>query len=289
MGVPNSNYLNGGTPFHEEEIPELLPVAQMGPHQIRVPWSVKKNQEPHVCWRAELGRFKIGQGPTSQVVVNDASVTNNWAQQNIFESDVITASPPQPLESRFSVTNNGPFTESAHLVPMGLPRGARLRVRPRELSVPPYSTRTFALRFEFDEEMIDDPCRRDMEILLRCLRDEDHYEELWGASLFRLHLRRKTVLRLDGTWFGPEIALSGNIEPAIGVGRVAIRLDFQTGAPAKWISAQLTPGGTFDASFDASDVTESSQALATAHYEGTSIFAAAASPPTEIDRIVPAG
>ncbi|WP_299685199.1 hypothetical protein [uncultured Tateyamaria sp.] len=277
--------LDGNEPYHDEIIDEILPVADAGPHEVRVRWDVPAGQDPHVCWRAEIGRFERD----GDVIVSDGTITNNWAQQNIFETDVAYASPPDTLSSKFSVTNNGPFTETAHLVPEGLPPGARLRVRPAQLDVPPYSTRVFDLRFEFDEEMIDDPCRRDMDVLLRCLRHEEHSEELWGASMFKLHLRRRTTSTVSGTWYGANLALTGTIDPPIGVGRMRLRLDFQNGDPALWVGTNLLPGGAFQAHVDTSDVVGSHEVSVVAHYRGTNEFASSVSDPALIGNVIPAG
>jgi hypothetical protein len=271
-------------PFDHVTIPEVLP----GPHETRFPWSVRADQNAHVCWHAVVDRFEIGEGSSARVIVNDASVSNNWVQQNIFETDVPYASPPEPLEQMFSVSNDGPFVEFAWLIPESLPDGVTLRVRPAELRVPAYSRRNFHLHFEFDEDMTRDACRRDIDVLLRCMRRDGHYEAPWGASLFRLHLRRKTAAHLVGQWLLNTINLSGTIEPPIGVGRISLRLNFEDGEPARWISANLEPGGVFHATFDATGI-DAAQAYANAHYRGTVVYAACVSPTVTVRPQLPEG
>ncbi len=281
--------IHGDTPYGTQIIPELLPVGDAGPSLLAFAWDVQAGQEPHVCWRAEVRDFEVGEGANAQVIVTDAAPTNNWAQQNIFETDVVYASPPETLLSKFSVYNDGPFVEFARLVPQGLPRGVVLRIRPRVLQVPAFSLRTFSLRFEFAEELIDDACRREMDVLLRCLRLEEHYEEPWGASLFKIRLKRKTACTIQGSWYGNNLELSGEVDPPIGVGRVSIRLDFANGEDAIWINAPLSPGGTFNAVFDTGETENNNKVIVAARYRGTSIFAPSTSTPVEIDRQVPVG
>jgi hypothetical protein len=281
--------LNGDEPYRTEIIEELLPESEAGPLVLAFPWDVPVNQEPHVCWRAQIGRFEVGEGGTAQTIVTDASVTNNWAQQNIFEADVTYASPPAPLVARFSVGNDGPFVERAKLVPQGLPEGVTLRVRPRILRVPAYSRRSFSLRFEFDEALVHDRCRREMNVLLQCLRFEEHFEEPWGASLFNIRLKRQTDSVLQGSWFGNNLTLEGDLEPPVSVGHVRIRLDFDNGQAATWVDADLSPGGTFDAAFSTAGVSHGGRVYAAAYYSGTDVFAPCVSPVTEIHQVLPAG
>lgn len=271
--------LGDNTPFFSGTVDELGPMSEgFAPVVVPVPWDVRAGQEPHVCWRVEIRDFRVDTGDDTQVVITDASPTNNWAQQNIFEADVTYESPPEPLESRFSVTNDGPFTERAHLVAEGLPRGARLTVRPAVLEVPPFAQRTFRLRFEFDEEMIDDPCRREMDVLLRCIRTEEHHEELWGASLFKLRLKRKTELTIEGYWIGFDLYLSGQLDPGLGTGNISVRLDFRNGTPPVWLSVPLEAGGVYDRVFDASDIANLEEVHVMARFRGTVVFAPSTSP-----------
>ena len=281
--------LGDGNPYRTQTIPSLGPVEDFGPTLLRFDWEVAPGQEPHVCWRAVVRDFRVPSGDSSQIVVSDASPTNNWAQQNIFESNVNFQSPPEPLESRFSVTNDGPFNEQAHLVAEGLPVGARLTIRPAVMRIPPYSQRTFRLRFEFDEDMIEDPCRREMDVLIRCIRNEEHNEELWGASLYKLRLTRKTDLSVEGYWIPPTLHLSGQIKPGIGVGQVSLRLDFRDGTEPVWISTALEPGGVYDTTFDVSGHPNSEEVFVMARYRGTAVFAPATSPTVRIARPTPAG
>jgi hypothetical protein len=155
--------------------------------------------------------------------------------------------------------------------------------------VPPFSQRNFQLRFEFDEDMIDDPCRREMDVLLRCIRTEEHNEEPWGASLFRLRLKRKTELTVGGTWYGSMLNLSGQISPGIGLGNVSILLDFRNDEQPTWLSAPLQPGGGFDASLDTTDISHDDEVFVMARYRGTPVFAASTSPTVRIPRPPPAG
>lgn len=279
--------MNGEEPYATDIIAELPPVSESGPVDLHFPWDVPADQELHVCWRAEIDSFEIGTGAGAQVVVTDASPVNNWVQQNIFEADVTYASPPEPLLNRFSVGNDGPFRETARLVPVGLPPGVTLTVRPKKLRIPPFGKRTFSLRFDFDEELTEDPCRRQMDVLLHCLRTVDHDEELWGASLFKIHLRRKTTPAIQGNWYSNNLYLTGQMDPAIGVGSISIRLDFNNGEPATWLQTTLDPGGVFEAEFDTTGIAHESLVLAAAHYRGTSVFAPSVSSVAEIYRTLP--
>jgi len=276
-------------PFATQTIEELEPEADAGAFDLHFPWEVPHDQELHICWRAEIDSFEIGSGASSQSITSDASVLNNWVQQNIFEADVTFSSPPEPLVNRFSVGNDGPFIESVRLVPEGLPKGVTLTVRPRRLRVPPFSRRSFSLRFDFDEDVTDDPCRREMDVLIHCMRTVDHDEEPWGASLFRIHLRRETEPSIQGTWYGNNLNLTGQISPPIGVGSISIRLDFDNGEPATWLSTTLDPGGVFDASFDTSGTDHGALVHAAAHYRGTDVYAPSVSEPAKIVQILPAG
>jgi hypothetical protein len=276
-------------PYETQTIEELPPETDAGPFDLHFPWNVPDDQELHVCWRAEIDSFEIGSGANAQTIVSDASVLNNWVQQNIFEADVTYTSPPEPLLNRFSVGNDGPFIERVRLVPEGLPKGVALTVRPRHLRVPPFSRRTFSLRFDFEEEVTEDPCRRQMEVLIHCMRTVDHDEEPWGASLFRIHLRRRTEPSIQGTWYGPNLNLTGQISPPIGVGSISIRLDFDNGEPATWLSTSLDPGGVFDASFDTSGTDHNAVVHAAAHYRGTDVYAPSVSEPARIVQVQPAG
>lgn len=276
-------------PYDTDTIPELQPEADVGPFDLHFPWHVPDNQELHVCWRAEIESFEIGTGASAQTIISDASILNNWVQQNIFESDVTYSSPPEPLVNRFSVGNDGPFIESVRLVPDGLPKGVRLTVRPRQLRVPPFSQRTFSLRFEFGEELTEDPCRQQMDVLIRCMRSVDHDEEPWGASLFRIRLRQKTKPSIQGTWRGNSLNLMGQIDPPIGVGSISIRLDFDNGEPAPWLKTSIDPGGVFDASFNTAGTDHNSVVRVAAHYLGNDVFAPSVSEPVSIRQIVPVG
>lgn len=287
----------GGDPdrhglYDTHTIAEVPPEAESGPVEIRFGWNVPAGQEPHVCWRTQIARFELGEGAAAIPVSSDARISNNWAQQNIFETDVVYSSPPDPIETRFSVHNDGAFIERTYLEPRGMPRGVRMRIRPREMTVPPFSSRHFQIRLEFDEEIIDDPCRRDMDILVQCWRHEDHFEEPWGASLFKLKVRRKTETSVAGSWLGGlvgSLSLNGQVEPGDALGKVALHLDFQNGEPARWVETPLSIGGLFDEVIDTTDIQHDDVVVVTATYQGSPIHAVSTSEPTSIHAQQPAG
>jgi hypothetical protein len=276
-------------PYGTEVIPVLEPESDVGPVDLFFAWDVPSGQEAHVCWRAEIDSFEIGTGANAQTIISDGSVLNNWVQQNIFDADVVYSSPPEPLINRFSVGNDGPFFETVRLVPDGLPKGVRMTVRPRQLRIPPFSRRTFSLRFDFDEALTEDRCRQEMDVLVYCMRSVDHDEEPWGASLFKIRLRRKTEPAVQGTWYGNTLDLTGQIDPAIGTGSISVRLDFENGEPAIWRTTSLDPGGVFETTFNTGETEHTARVLVAAHYRGTDIFAPSTSEPIEVRQILPAG
>ncbi len=284
----------GGDPdahdFYDDFVIEtLLPESEDGPVEVRVPWDVPADQVEHFCWRAQVAGFELGSGPSAVVISQDAKISNNWAQQNIFETDIDYLSPPEPLETMFSIYNDGPFIERAYLEPIGLPRGATAIIRPANLVVPPSSRRHFSIRLEFDEALTLTACQRDIDVLFQCWRQEDHHAEEWGASLFKLHLRRKTQTTVAGQWLANTLTLQGNVTPAAATGKVWLRLDFMSGEAARWIETPLSVGGAFDEVVDTSGIENDDLVTVAALYQGSAIYAKSTSPPVLIGRQGPAG
>jgi hypothetical protein len=284
----------GGDPddddlFDEVVIGSLAPESEGGPVEVRVPWDVPSNQVDHFCWRAQVAGFELGSGANAVVISQDAKISNNWAQQNIFDADIVYASPPEPLTASFSVYNDGPFIERAFLEPVGLPRGATAIISPATLIVPPESRRRFSIRIEVDEALTRSPCARDFDVLFQCWREEEHHPEEWGASLFKLHLREKTETTVAGQWLAETLRLHGDVSPSAATGRVSLRLDFLSGEPAVWITTPLSVGGAFDEVVDTSGIEHDGLVSVTAHYEGSTVHARSSSEPVRVGQQGPAG
>ncbi len=67
------------------------------------------------------------------------------------------------------------------------------------------------------------------------------------------------------------------------------KIDFLNGEAARWISVQLSPGGTFDATFNTAGIDHNVGVLVAASYRGTNLFMPSTSDPVEINQILPAG
>jgi len=203
---------------------------------------------------------------------------------------VVYSSPPKPIETRFSVHNDGAFIEHAYLEPRGMPKGVTMRIRPRLLRVPAFTTRHFHIRVEFDEEIIDDACRREIELLVQCWRQEDHSVEPWGASLFKFKVREETATTVGGSWLGGQVqtlSLSGAVDPGTVFGEVSLRLDFENGQPALWVDTPLSVGGLFDEVVDTSGIQHDRKVVVT--YRGSPLHAISTSDPATIFTLEPAG
>jgi M6 family metalloprotease-like protein len=244
---------------------------------VPVRWDVTPQENDHQCIKVEIADWDLptgddGLGNVIALASDDVWLSNNWAQQNVFEFKATSSSPYAPIAFQYHVSNDGIYSEEAHLEPDGLPLGMRLTVTPRRQTIAPGKSAIFNCVLELDETVIDTGCQNDREFLLLTWRDTPESSERWGGCKYKIRPRRRTTTTLEGYWwFDNQIELFGKVSPDPGSGRVQLRLAF-IGETVRWESVELMPGGAFSLQLPADSSDFDAVLEVIAYYEGSAEF-----------------
>lgn len=273
--------------FDSITIEEVPPSGKDSPTEIRFDWDVPPGQNEHVCLRAVVADSDVPVNEAGAALASgDSNYSNDWGQQNVFEFEDKANSPPAPVDLLFRIYNDGPFHERVHLIPRGLPDGAKVTIAPPVMTVPGKSTRFFRVKIELEEWLLHARCGKDVEFLLEAWREDDHSVVRWGATKYRIKPREATELSLIGSmssWVADQIKLHGTITPDVGQGTIRIRVHFD-GEEAFWAEVPLEGAGTFQLDLDDAD-TEATSLRAFARYEGSPDWSSSSSPVLELTKM----
>ena len=140
---------------------------------------------------------------------------------------------------------------------------ARLTMTPARLTIAPHSRGLFRLRAELEERLLYRKCGKDIEFLLRVLRQEDHAQEPRGASKIVIKPRFRTKTVLNGELFSARLHLFGHVNPYVGAQDVLLEVE-RPGEQTLWTTVDLE----LEASFPFNTV-----ARAVAYYDGSFEYA----------------
>lgn len=207
----------------------------------------------HICLRAVIEDWEVPVNSSGEALASgDLWVSNNQAQQNVFNFVSASGSPFDPVVFEYSVSNTGPRPERALLEPEFLPPGVRLRVVPRTRVIQPGATALFRCTVTLDEETVRAGCRNDKTFMLYAYRETAHALVRWGGCKYVIKPRTRTATTLAGMWSHDLLRLHGTVTPAPGGGEVRLRLLFEGSPVPQWTRVPMEPGGTFqlDGEFD---------------------------------------
>jgi hypothetical protein len=228
-------------------------------------------ESQHQCLRLDIADWELPEDPVDAIALasDDVWLSNNWAQQNVFDFVALGGSPYAPIRFLFSVTNDGVSPERAYLEPEGLAPGMKLTVTPRIVTLQPKQTFVFRCLLELDEQVIDTGCRNDRAFLLWAWRETTQAFERWGGCKYVVRPRKGVMVELSGWWsFDLRIPISGAVVPDPGPGSVLVRVAFD-GGERSWRRVPLQAGGTFVLELDAGNH-EGVELVA--HFEGSADF-----------------
>lgn len=253
----------------EELVPDPVPPSsEADPPIVAFDWDVGPDSQTHLCFRAQIGDRDVPRDDNGVALASDdTNAFNDWAQQNVFEFEGPSDSPPEPIEFTFEVVNKGSYVEEVRLVPRGLDPGATLTITPARLKIAPFSRGYFRVRAVLEERLLKVECGRDITFLLEVWRKDDHTEERWGASKYILKPRKRTETVLDGGLLPDKLSLFGHVSPDVGALRVLLQVQ-RPGRPTEWVDVPLGPASTFDLEIE-DDFPPHEDVTAIAYFDGS--------------------
>ena len=266
----------------EELLPAPVPPSDgSDPSVVAFDWPVAAGSPSHLCFRAQIGDRDVPRDDNGVALASDdTDASNDWTQQNVFVLEAPADSPPEAVEATFEVNNTGSYVETVTPVPYGLGEGATLTVTPARLTIAPRSRGLFRIKVELDERLLYRKCGKDIEFLLRALRDEDHDQEPWGASKIIVKPRFRTETVLNGTIMPQRLRLFGHVAPDVGAQDVLLQVE-RPGEPTLWTSVPLGPGASYDWEMEG-DFPSNTEVRAVAYYDGSFDHAKSVSDPVTL-------
>lgn len=208
-------------------------------------WTAPEGTD-HLCLRAVIEDWEVPVDSSGEALASgDLWVSNNHAQQNVFEFISASGSPFEPVEFQFSVSNTGPVTERAILEPEFLPPGVRLRVAPRRRVIEPGATALFRCTVTLDEQTVRAGCENDRTFMLYAYRETPHALVRWSGCKYVIKPRTRSTTTLNGMWSHDALKLHGTVTPAPAGGEVRLRLLFEGSSVPQWVPVPLEAGGSF--------------------------------------------
>ena len=227
-------------------LPQVPPTKPDQPMIVPGEWKVPADLKRHTCIMVEVADWKIPRDSDGAALAsNDSWEKNNRAQKNVDVVGPRSSSPYAPVHFDFSVNNSARWPEVAYLEPDGLPEGMRLTVVPDRRTIAAGETAIFRCTLELDDLMVDASCHGDRDFRIVVWRVDDHSAMRWGGVQYKVRPRKGTAADLHGGWdYADSVELTGAVSPDPGGGFVRIRLAYD-GLDARWVTADLLPGGTF--------------------------------------------
>lgn len=248
-------------------------------------WEVPPDSPEHLCWRAEIGDRDVPRDANGNALASDdTDASNDWAQQNVFEMEAISNSPPAPVFFTFEVNNTGSYTEEVRVAPEDLLTGATVNVSPARMKIAPRSRGLFRIKAVLEERLLTARCGKDIDFRLVAYRTEDHNEEPWGSARYRIKPRLATEIELNGSVLPTSMHLWGQVTPDVGAQNVLLQID-RPGEPTLWQRITMGPNATYDFELEG-NFEPDTIFTAVAYYEGSFEYAKSVSPRDEMYWIV---
>lgn len=243
-------------------------------------WLVPAGFKGHTCIMVEVADLKVPLDHTGAALASDDVMqANNVAQKNVDQIGPKSSSPFEPIEFDFSVNNSAQWPEVAYLEPQGLPYGMALTVTPKRRKIDAGETAIFRCKLELDDRIIDASCRGDHNFRINAWRVDQESSILWGGVEYQVRPRKRSTTDVNGSWYNDDVEITGHVAPGNITGRVRIRLAY-TGHHARWVSADLMPGGTF--SYKEKAPSNTRELFVIALFEGNKYYSESRSPQRRI-------
>jgi hypothetical protein len=268
------------------KVRDTVPLVQVPPTGggepifVKSAWPVPAGFKGHTCIMVEIADLKVPLDHTGAALASDdVWQANNRAQKNVDQIGPRSSSPFEPVDFEFSVNNSARWPEVAYLEPEGLPYGMTLTISPKRRKIAAGETAIFRCRLELDDKVIDASCRGDHNFRINAWRVDEDSAILWGGVEYQVRPRKRSTTDLGGSWFNDEVEITGHVAPGNIAGSVRIRLAY-TGHHARWVSADLKPGGTF--AYKEKAPPNTVELLAIALFEGNKYYSESRSPQRRI-------
>lgn len=262
-------------------LPEVQPTGHDKPITIPGSWLVPAGFKGHTCILVEVADLKVPLDHTGAAMASDdVQQANNKAQKNVDDIGPKSGSPYDVAEFEFSVNNSSRWPEVAYLEPEGLPYGMRLTISPKRRKIAAGETAIFRCKLELDDKVIDASCRGDHDFRINAWRVEEESATPWGGVQYQVRPRKRSTTDLNGSWeSNGDVEITGHVAPGNITGSVRIRLAF-TNHHARWVTADLLPGGTF--MYKEKAPTNTRELFSIALFEGNKYYSESRSPQRRI-------
>lgn len=158
-----------------------------------------------------------------------------------------------PIQFRFQVHNDATVTETAYLVPYGLPWGATLDVIPGQAEIPPGTAAIFNCQLSLDGEIIQPGCTNDQGFRLIAWRVAQDADEQWGSCFYFIRPRVRTKIEiLKADWYEEDLSIYGRLsldtDQKVNLADhlpLQVRIRLETGSFRLWVTVPVQPGGAF--------------------------------------------
>lgn len=261
-------------------VPQVPPTGRDKPIFPASLWLVPAGFKGHTCIMVEVADLKVPLDHTGAALASDdVWQANNRAQKNVDQIGPRSTNPFEPVEFEFSVNNSAQWPEVTYLEPEGLPYGMMLTINPKRRRIAAGETAIFRCRLELDSKVIDASCRGDHNFRINAWRVDEDSSILWGGVEYQVRPRKRSTTDVNGSWYNDEVEITGHVAPGNITGSVRIRLAY-TGHHARWVSADLLPGGTFNYKEKAPPNTR--ELFAVALFEGNKYYSESRSPQRRI-------
>jgi len=227
-------------------LPVVQPTGRDNPIFVKSAWPIPAGFKGHTCIMVEVADLKVPLDATGAALASDdVWQANNHAQKNVDQIGPSHESPFDPVEFDFSVNNSAQWPEVVYLEPEGLPYGMQLTVIPKRRKVAAGETAILRCTLQLDDKVIDASCLGDHDFRINAWRVDQDSSIPWGGVEYHVRPRKRSHTDIGGSWDSANLVeISGHVSPGNILGQVRIRLAY-TGLAARWVTADLQPGGTF--------------------------------------------
>jgi hypothetical protein len=158
-----------------------------------------------------------------------------------------------PIEFQFQVANDATVTETAYLVPHGLPWGATLDVTPAQADIPPGTAAVFTCSLTLDGTIIRPGCTNDQGFRLTAWRSAQDADEQWGSCFYFVRPRVRTRVEVLGAaWNEQNVSIRGQLsldtdQPVVLADQLPLQvwIGLETDGSRAWGVAGVQPSGFF--------------------------------------------
>ena len=262
-------------------VPVVNPTGRDNPIFVKSAWPIPAGFSGHTCILVEISDLKVPLDATGAALASDdVWQANNKAQKNVDQIGPSHESPFDPVEFDFSVNNSAEWPEMVYLEPEGLPYGMTLTIMPRCRRVMTHETAIFRCTLQLDDKVINASCLGDHDFRINAWRVDEESSVPWGGVEYQVRPRKRSRTGVYGSWDRSNlIEITGNVSPGNITGQVRIRLAY-SGLAARWVTADIKPGGTF--SYKETAPAGTAELLTMALFEGNKYYSESRSPEKRI-------